>query len=63
MQNQIYFVLKVFFLSGLLSVFIKNGLDKWFIPDDQFSVALAIVMLPALSLFVILLIRQKRGIE
>ena len=62
MQNQIFFILKVFFVSALLSFFIKNGLDKFFVPDDQFVVGLAIVMLPALSLFIILLIRQTRGV-
>ena len=59
LQNQIYFVFKVFAFSAFISFFIKYGLDNFLLPSDQAYLAIAIILSPVLSLLVVLLIRQN----
>ena len=59
-KNQLYFLFKVIIISALLSFFIKDGLDDWFITDNQPYIALIFILSPVLTLLMIFLIRQRK---
>ena len=59
LKSQLGFVLKVIFISALLSFFIKYGLDGWLFSDYQIYLALTIILFPVLSLSVIFSLRRR----
>lgn len=59
-KNQSYFLFKVIVFSGMLSFFIKDGLDNLFIEEYQPYIAVIIILSPVLTLLTIFLIRQNK---
>jgi hypothetical protein len=62
MMNQVIFLSKVLFLSAMISILIKHGLDNFLIQSETY-LAPIIIFAPVIILFLILFIRQRKTIN
>jgi hypothetical protein len=62
MMNQVIFLSKVLFVSAMISILIKYGLDNFLIQSETY-LAPIIIFSPVIILFLILFIRQRKTIN
>lgn len=62
-KNQIFFLGKVIFLSTIISLIIKYGLENWILEIDETFLAIFIISSPVITLAIILFVKHQQELN